>query len=84
MHDEIYARVVKEIAALVDTPADELRPETTIAEIGMDSLDGLQLLIELERVTGTEIDEKDLKRFTTIQSIVDVVNERIGAAAAER
>ena len=82
MHEDTYARVVREIAALVDTPADELRPETTIAEIGMDSLDGLQLLIELERVTGTEIEEKDLKRFTTIQSIVDVVNQRIQAAAA--
>ena len=82
MHEDTYNRVVSEIAALTGLPADELRPETTIAEIGMDSLDGLQLLIELERVTGTEIEEKDLQRFTTIQSIVDVVNQRIRAAAA--
>jgi acyl carrier protein len=82
MHEETYNRVVSEIAALTGISADELRPETTITEIGMDSLDGLQLLIELERVTGTEIEEKDLKRFTTIQSIVDIVNQRIRAAAA--
>ena len=82
MHEETYNRVVSEIAALTGISADELRPETTIAEIGMDSLDGLQLLIELERVTGTEIEEKDLKRFTTIESIVDIVNQRIRAAAA--
>ena len=82
MREETYNRVVSEIAALTGISADELRPETTITEIGMDSLDGLQLLIELERVTGTEIEEKDLKRFTTIQSIVDVVNQRIRAAAA--
>jgi acyl carrier protein len=82
MNEETYNRVVSEIAALTGVSAAELRPETTIAEIGMDSLDGLQLLIELERVTGTEIEEKDLKRFTTIQSIVDVVNQRIRAAAA--
>jgi acyl carrier protein len=82
MHEDTYNRVVSEIAALTGVSADELRPETTIAEIGMDSLDGLQLLIELERVTGTEIEEKDLKRFTTIQSIVDIVNQRIRAAAA--
>jgi acyl carrier protein len=82
MHDETFTRVTVEIAALTGIPADSLRPETTIAEIGMDSLDGLQLLIELERAIQTEIEEKDLKRFTTIQSIVDIVNQRIEQAAA--
>jgi acyl carrier protein len=82
MHDETFTRVAAEIAAVMGIPADSLRPETTMAEIGMDSLDGLQLLIELERVAQTEIDEKDLKRFTTIQSIVDIVNLRVRQAAA--
>jgi len=82
MQDETFTRVASEIAALMDIPASSLRPETSIVEIGMDSLDGLQLLIELERVTQTQIEEGDLKRFTTIQSIVDIVNLRLREAAA--
>jgi acyl carrier protein len=82
MHDETFTRVAAEIAALTGIAVDSLRPETTIEEIGMDSLDGLQLLIELERVAQTEIEEQDLKRFTTIQSIVDIVNQRVKQAAA--
>lgn len=82
MHDETFHRVTAEIATLMGIPQDSLQPETTIAEIGMDSLDGLQLLIELERVIQTQIEEEDLKRFTTIQSIVDVVNQRVRAATA--
>ena len=82
MQDETFNQVASEIAALMGIPASSLRPETTIVEIGMDSLDGLQLLIELERVTQTQIEEGDLKRFTTIQSIVDIVNLRLREAAA--
>ena len=44
----------------------------------MDSLEGLQLLIELERVTNATVEEADMKRFTTIQSIVDLL-ERAAA-----
>lgn len=80
MHDETFHRVTSEIATLMGIPPESLLPETTLAEIGMDSLDGLQLLIELERVIQTQIEEEDLKRFTTIQSIVDIVNQRLRAA----
>jgi len=62
--------------------AGSLRPETTLDEIGMDSLEGLQLLIELERVTNLQVDEADMKRFTTIQSIVNLLDERLQDAAA--
>jgi acyl carrier protein len=62
--------------------ASSLTPQTTLREIGMDSLEGLQLLIELERVTNATVEEADMKRFTTIQSIVDLLNERLQKAAA--
>jgi hypothetical protein len=39
-------------------------------------------LIELERVTNATVEEADMKRFTTIQSIVDLLNERLQKAAA--
>jgi|tagenome__1003787_1003787.scaffolds.fasta_scaffold19151116_2 acyl carrier protein len=82
MQDETYHEVASEVANLMGIPVDSLRPETTIREIGMDSLDGLQLLIELERAVKAQIEEADLKRFTTLQSIVDVVNQRLREAAA--
>jgi acyl carrier protein len=80
--DDTYTKVANEIAAMMSIPASFLTPETTLREIGMDSLEGLQLLIELERVTNATVEEADMKRFTTIQSIVDVLNERLQKADA--
>ena len=82
MGERTHEEIAAEIASVMGIPAESLSPTTRLTEIGMDSLEGLQLLIELERMTGLEIDESALKRFTTIQSIVDLVNERYRDAAA--
>ncbi len=81
MNDEILSKVVNEIAAMMGIPASSLTPATTLAEIGMDSLEGLQLMIELEQLTQIQIEEPDMKHFTTIQSIVDLLTERFQKAA---
>jgi acyl carrier protein len=82
MRQDIFEMVTGEIASMMGIPVESLRPDTTLREIGVDSLEGLQLLIELERATSIQIEEADLKRFTTIQSIVDIVNQRAAEAAA--
>ena len=74
--------VVNEIARMMSIEATSLGPDTSLDDIGMDSLEGLQLLIELERVTQLEIEEADMKHFKTVQSIVDLLNERFQKAAA--
>ena len=80
--NDTYTKVANEIAAMMGIEVSSLTPQTTLREIGMDSLEGLQLLIELERVTNATVEEADMKRFTTIQSIVDLLNERLQKAAA--
>ena len=82
MNVDTLNTVVNEIATMMGVPADSLGADTSLADIGMDSLEALQLLIGLERAMQMEIEEADLKRFTTIQSIVDVLNERFQKAAA--
>ena len=80
--NDTYSKVANEIAAMMGIEVSSLTPQTTLREIGMDSLEGLQLLIELERVTNATVEEADMKRFTTIQSIVDLLTERLQKAAA--
>jgi acyl carrier protein len=82
MNQDTLSMVVHEIAAMMGVPEDSLGPDTSLTEIGVDSLEALQLLIELERVAEIQIDEADMKHFTTIQSIVDLLNERFQKAAA--
>ena len=76
MESDMFEVVVNEIAATMDIPAASLHMDASLAEIGMDSLEALQLLVSLERATEVQLEEQDLKKFTTVQSIVDLLNQR--------
>jgi len=76
MESDVFELVVNEIAATMDIPAASLHMDASLAEIGMDSLEALQLLVSLEQATQVQLEEQDLKKFTTVQSIVDLLNQR--------
>jgi acyl carrier protein len=63
-------------------PAASLHMDASLAEIGMDSLEALQLLVSLEQATQVQLEEQDLKMFTTVQSIVDLLNQRLRPVTA--
>jgi acyl carrier protein len=76
MESDMFELVVNEIAATMDIPAASLHMDASLAEIGMDSLEALQLLVSLEQATQVQLEEQDLKKFTTVQSIVDLLIQR--------
>jgi acyl carrier protein len=82
METSVLELVINEIASTMDVAAESLRPDASLAEMGMDSLQALQLLVALEQATQVQLDEQDLKKFTTVQSIVDLLNERRKTVAA--
>jgi acyl carrier protein len=82
MESDMYELVVNEIAATMDIPAASLHMDSSLAEIGMDSLEALQLMVSLEQATQVQLEEQDVKKFTTVQSIVDLLNQRRKPVAA--
>jgi acyl carrier protein len=82
MEVDVLDLVINEIASTMDVPADSLSAETSLADLGMDSLEVLQLLVALEEATKMQFKDSDLKQFVTVQSIVDLLNERWRKAAA--
>ncbi len=44
----------------------ELKPDTKFSDLGVDSLDMVELLIELEKVFNISISDEDAERIATI------------------
>jgi acyl carrier protein len=76
MKNAIFDVVVNAIAKVMDIPANSLQMESTLDELGMDSLDALQLLLTLDEETGVQVDEREVKKFTSVRSIVEVLTQR--------
>ncbi len=70
MSETIQDRVLRVIATTKRIPLENVRPESTFEELGVDSLDRLNILFDLESEFDVEINDEDAKRVSNIDEMV--------------
>jgi acyl carrier protein len=74
MDQEIYAKVKEIVAELLDIDESEITPESKFqADLGADSLDLVELIMEFEERFGGEISDEDAQSITTVGEAVKYV-----------
>lgn len=72
--EDIEARVMRVVADLLNANIEALTPKTKlVGNLGADSLDQAELIIELEDDFEIDISEKKASSIHTIKDIVDAV-----------
>ena len=78
MNQEIFEQVQEIVADLLDIDADTIAPESKFqADLGADSLDLVELIMEFEERFGGEISDEDAQKITTVGEAVKYVEERM-------
>ena len=67
---EITAKVIKIVADVKRIPPESVRLDATLAELGLDSLDTVNLLFELESAFDIDIPDQEAKSISTVNDIV--------------
>ncbi len=71
--------MLRVIATTRRVPLDTVRPTSTFEELGIDSLDRINILFELEGEFDIEIDDEQAKQVTTMQQMIDGIELLIAA-----
>jgi acyl carrier protein len=81
--DAIRDTVVKLLADVApEADMSTLAPDRRIRDqIDIDSMDALNFLIAVDAALGVDIPESDYPRLATLDSIVDYIEQRLGARA---
>jgi len=79
---EVKSLLKNEIASKIDLPADSIDESTHLADLGIDSLQALQLLVVLEQSFGIALNDDDLQYFRDINTLGNLVASRIQERAA--
>ena len=73
--DEIYLKVVSLFEELFETDPKLVTLEANLyQDLDIDSIDAVDLVIELRKLTGKKIMPDDFKTVRTVQDIVDQVH----------
>ncbi len=72
----MYEKLVEYAARQLELDASEITPDSTFESLGIDSLDIVEMIMDLESELGVELDMEDQK-ITTFQELADFIETRI-------
>ena len=75
----IFAKVTTSMADLFDLDAAAISPTTTFEDLKLTSLDAIDLVVELQRITGRRVAEDGLRKIRTVGDIVDLIERHLAA-----
>ena len=81
--ESVQDRVLRVIATTRRVPLDTVRPDSTFEELGIDSLDRINILFELEGEFDIEIDDEQAKQVTTLQQMIEGITLLLAAKEAK-
>jgi acyl carrier protein len=79
MSETIQARVLRVIATTQRIPVEKVKPDSTFEELGIDSMDSINILFDLESEFDIEIKDEDAKKIQTIREMIDGVTYLVNA-----
>jgi acyl carrier protein len=79
---DTFEQVKKIIVDLLGVEADKVTPDASFREdLGADSLDLVELIMEFEEQFGATISDEDAQQIKTVGQAVDYVEKRMVAGA---
>ncbi|HEV2272810.1 MAG TPA: phosphopantetheine-binding protein [Acidobacteriaceae bacterium] len=79
MPETIQDRVLRVIATTQRLPVERVKPDSSFEELGIDSMDSINILFDLESEFDIEINDEDAKKIRTIHEMVDGVTYLVEA-----
>ena len=83
MSDELAEKVQSVIATSKRIPREQVSLESTLEDLGMDSLDQLNLLFALESDFNISIPDDEAKSIRTVREMVEGVRKLVAGAAGQ-
>ena len=72
----MYEKLVNYAARQLELDASEITPESTFESLGIDSLDIVEMIMDLETELGVEL-EMEGQNITTFGELADFINSKL-------
>ena len=72
----MYEKLVSYAAKQLELSPDEITPDSTFESLGIDSLDIVEMIMDLESDLGVELEVEDQK-IATFQELADFIESKL-------
>lgn len=71
----MFEKIAAYLAEQLDIPAEEIRMDTTFESLGIDSLDTVEMVMDLESELGVELELEE--KVATVGELVEFVESKM-------
>ena len=82
MSASLEERVIAMIASRRNLPPGTITPQTTFAEIGVDSLDAIELVFKFEDAFNVSITDEAVQQMRTVEDVIVTLRTAMASGAA--
>ena len=72
----MFEKLAKYASKQLELDIDEITPDSTFESLGIDSLDVVEMIMDLETELGVELEMEDQK-ITTFQELADFIENKL-------
>ena len=83
MSDDLIQRVCKVISSSKRIPAERVRVDSSFEELGIDSMDAVEILFGLENEFDISIPDEEVKTVRNVRQMVEGVAKLMAAKAPD-
>ncbi len=76
-HNVVFTKIAELIASTADIPLEKVTPESRFQDLGMDSLDALAMISDLEEEYKIKIPNQEILKIKTVGQAVEGISKRI-------
>jgi acyl carrier protein len=82
-YEELTARVRAVIAAAQHVPQETISADSTFQELGIDSLDGINILFAVESEFNINIPDEAAQNLRSVRDVIDGIAKLLGGQAVD-
>jgi acyl carrier protein len=76
INQEVFEKVSGVLQELFELSADDIKPSSNLyQDLDIDSIDAVDLVVELKKMTGKKINPEDFKSVRTVEDVVIAVEK---------
>lgn len=75
-YDETFAKIADIIADKLSIEKSRITPQSTLTDLGADSLDLVEIIMKLEEQFALEINDVDAEKMNNVGQVVEYIQQR--------
>jgi len=73
--EDTFQKVAQIVADKLSIPTENVKSESTFKDLGADSLDTVEIIMNFEETFGIEIRDEDAEKIKTIGEAVELIHQ---------